>query len=173
MGLEGAMPETIDPDQIGPRADRIRSEEVLHLLGQRAIALRPSKHLIFHALRSLPKHPNGMRFVALDAAGVELVERTYYSVGGGFVVGESTSSDLPPVPMREEGVPHPFTTAAELLAQCGRRRASISALMLDNLAGDAGLRCPRLPARGRPARGPEIEAASPFAPPPARQRRSG
>ena len=72
MGLEGEMPETIDPDQMGPRVDRIRSEEVLHLLGRRAIALRPSEHLIFHRLRSLPKHPNGMRFVASDAAGVEL-----------------------------------------------------------------------------------------------------
>jgi L-serine dehydratase len=132
MGLEGETPETIDPDQIGPRADRIRGEEVLHLLGRRAIALRPSEHLVFHRLRSLPKHPNGMRFVALDAVGVELLERTYYSVGGGFVVGESASSDAPPIPMREDGIPNPFTTAAELLALCGRRRASISALMLDN-----------------------------------------
>ncbi len=132
MGLEGEMPETIDPDQMGPRVDRIRSEEVLHLLGRRAIALRPSEHLIFHRLRSLPKHPNGMRFVAADADGAELLERTYYSVGGGFVVGESTSSDAPPVPTHEDGVPNPFTTAAELLAQCGRRRASISALILEN-----------------------------------------
>jgi L-serine dehydratase len=34
LGLEGEMPETIDPDQIDPRAGRIGSEEVLHL-GQR------------------------------------------------------------------------------------------------------------------------------------------
>jgi L-serine dehydratase len=132
LGLEGEVPEAIDPDQIASRVDRIRVEEVVHLLGRRAIALRPSEHLIFHSLRSLPKHPNGMRFAASDATGTELLERTYYSVGGGFVAGEATGTDAPPVPMRDDGVPHPFTTAAELLAQCGRRRTSISALMLDN-----------------------------------------
>jgi L-serine dehydratase len=132
MGLEGAEPETIDPGVIAERVERIRVEETLRLLGRHAIAFRPSEQLVFHRLRSLPKHPNGMRFVASDGAGDELMERTYYSVGGGFVVGEATSTDAPPMPMHEENVPNPFTTAAELLALCARRRVSISTLMLEN-----------------------------------------
>ena len=45
-----------------------------------------------------------MRFAALDAAGVELSARTYYSVGGGFVLGEDEAgrpaiiADPTPVP---------------------------------------------------------------------------
>jgi L-serine dehydratase len=132
MGLEGAEPETIDPDAIAERVERIRVEETLRLLGRHPIAFRPSEQLVFHRLRSLPKHPNGMRFVASDGAGDELMERTYYSVGGGFVVGEATSTDAPPLPMHEENVPNPFTTATELLALCARRGASISTLMLEN-----------------------------------------
>jgi L-serine dehydratase len=132
MGLEGEQPETIVPDQVGARVERVRIEETLLVLGRHEIPLRPSEHLVFHRLRSLPKHPNGMRFVAYDGAGTELVERRYYSVGGGFVVGENSSSDAPPMRVRDEGVAHPFTTAAELLVECTRTGESISALMLDN-----------------------------------------
>ena len=87
---------------------------------------------MFHRLHSLPKHPNGMRFTALGEGGAEIAQRTYYSVGGGFVVGESTSADAPPVPTHEERVPHPFTTGAELLALCGSRGLSLSTLILEN-----------------------------------------
>ena len=132
LGLEGAEPSTLEPDDVAPRVERIRAAETLRLLACREIAFARPRDLVFHRLRSLPKHPNGMRFRATDAGGAELLERTYYSVGGGFVVGEATSSDAPPLPMREGGVPHPFTSGAELLAQCTRRAASISTLMLEN-----------------------------------------
>jgi L-serine dehydratase len=132
LGLEGEEPEKIDPDVVASRVERIRSEESLQLLGRRAVPFRPGEHIVFHRLQSLPKHPNGMRFVALDAAGAEIAERTYYSVGGGFVVGEATSGDAPPVPMHDEKVPLPFTTAAELLTSCASRGLSISTLVLAN-----------------------------------------
>jgi L-serine dehydratase len=77
-------------------------------------------------------HPNGMRFAALDASGAEIAARTYYSVGGGFVVGERTSADAPPVATHAEQVPHPFTTGAELLARCAQQGLSISTLVLQN-----------------------------------------
>jgi L-serine dehydratase len=131
LGLEGEEPEAIAPDDIGPRAARVFAEGNVRLLGRREVALG-ADDLVFHRLRSLPKHPNGMRFVAWDAAGGMLVERHYYSVGGGFVVGETTSSEAPPVRVREEGVRNPFTTAQELLAQCARRGISIGTLMLEN-----------------------------------------
>jgi L-serine dehydratase len=132
VGLEGAEPETIDPDTIAPRVARIAAEGTLQLLGRQAVALRPAEDLVFHRLVALPKHPNAMRFVAYDAAGGPLTERTYYSVGGGFVVGEAASADAPPVPVRAEDVPNPFTSGAELLALAARRGASIADLVLEN-----------------------------------------
>jgi L-serine dehydratase len=132
LGLEGEEPETVDVDAVPARVARVRAEEKVRLLGRREVAFHPAEDLVFHKLRSLPKHPNGMVFAALDAAGEPLLDRTYYSVGGGFVVGDATSSDAPPMPMHEERVPHPFTSAAELLACCGSGGLSISTLMLDN-----------------------------------------
>jgi L-serine dehydratase len=132
LGLEGAEPETVDPDELSRGAERIAAEGRLTLLGGRTIDFRPAEHLVFHKLRSLPKHPNGMGFTAFDGAGAEIDQRNYYSVGGGFVVGEQTSADAPAVPTHEERVPHPFTTGAELLGVCASNGLSISTVMLDN-----------------------------------------
>jgi L-serine dehydratase len=132
VGLEGTEPETIDPDSVPGRVERVTSEGRLSLLGRCDIAFRLQEHLIFHRLRSLPKHPNAMSFVARDAAGATLAERRYYSVGGGVVVGDATSADAPPLPVRAEPVANPFTTGAELLARCASRGLSVSSLMLQN-----------------------------------------
>jgi L-serine dehydratase len=146
VGLEGEEPERIDPDTISERVGRVRSEGRIALLGRHSVDFRPdgaspASHgrghdvdddLVFHRLRSLPMHPNGMCFTALDAGSAEIASRTYYSVGGGFVVGEGTSADAPPVVMHAEAVPHPFTTGAELLGRCAQQGLSISTLVLQN-----------------------------------------
>jgi L-serine dehydratase len=84
-----------------------------------------------HRRRSLPAHPNGMTFAAYDAAGAELSFRTYYSVGGGFVVDEeATGADR--VVVDETPLRFPFTTGAELVAVCEREGLSVSEVMLAN-----------------------------------------
>ncbi len=132
LGLEGAEPEKVDPDTLAPRVERIRDERTLRLLGRREIPFRREEHLAFHALRSLPKHANGMLFTARGAGEVEIARRTYYSVGGGFVVGDATDSHAPVLPAQKDGPPHPFATGAELLSRCASRGLSISSLMLEN-----------------------------------------
>ncbi|RYE83244.1 MAG: L-serine ammonia-lyase, partial [Myxococcales bacterium] len=66
----------------------------------------------------------------LDAAGAELLSRVYYSVGGGFVIGDPTTTV--PAPRPSVPLPHPFTTGAELLARCRETGLSVSTLMLEN-----------------------------------------
>ena len=69
--------------------------------------------------RSLPFHANGMRFEAFDEAGAPLVERSYYSVGGGLVVSDEVAADgsrQKVVAPDATVLPHPFRSAAELLA---------------------------------------------------------
>ena len=116
LGLEGAEPDKLDPDVIAQRVEGIRAAATLRLLGRHAIAFRPDEDVRFHALRSLPKHPNGMTFTASRADGSVLAQRTYYSVGGGFVVDDSIEAAPPGASMP---VPRRFTTGAELLALCG------------------------------------------------------
>jgi L-serine dehydratase len=129
LGLEGEAPETVDPDSIAPRVERVLRTGRVRLAGACEVTLSPIR---FRGDETLPMHPNGMTFAALDARGDEVLGRRYYSVGGGFVVGEATSPDDLAVPTRSERVPHPFTTGAELLALCGARGLSVGALMLEN-----------------------------------------
>jgi L-serine dehydratase len=60
----------------------------------------------------LPRHPNAMRFEALDALGKPFSVWTAYSVGGGTIVGEEESGS------REEEDMYPHRTMAEVLAWC-------------------------------------------------------
>src|SRR5688572_21920396 len=80
MGLEGHMPNSIDPDVIPATLARIREQKKLNLLGRHAIAFDEKTDLVFNKRQKLPFHTNGMRFTAFDAAGAEIATREYYSV---------------------------------------------------------------------------------------------
>ncbi len=131
LGLEGADPETVDIEHAYGRVDAIRREGSLLLGGDHRIDFSVEKDLVLYLRRSLPGHPNGMRFTAYDAAGGELRTREYYSVGGGFVVdGHDVEADA--LPSEDLRLPAPFTTAAELLEGCRISGRSIAELMLAN-----------------------------------------
>jgi L-serine dehydratase len=84
-----------------------------------------------HRRKSLPAHPNGMTFAAFDEDDVQIDFRTYYSVGGGFVVDEvATGADR--VVVDDTPLKFPFSTGQELLEICERERMSISDVMLAN-----------------------------------------
>ncbi|MGH7436287.1 MAG: L-serine ammonia-lyase, partial [Polyangiaceae bacterium] len=131
MGLEGEQAEELEPDTIPARLDAIRTSGAVRVLGVHPVAF-DADDVVFHRLRSLPKHPNGMTFTAFDGEGRELLVRNYYSVGGGFVIGEATPSEAPAIPVRGEQVAHPFSSATELLKLCHEREKSVSALVLEN-----------------------------------------
>jgi L-serine dehydratase len=131
LGLEGELPEAIDPDTIEARLADIRARGTLRVLGEHPIIFAEREHLVFHRRESLPFHPNGMRFAAFGADAVELVRKQYYSVGGGFVVDErAAGADR----IREDDrvLPHPFATAEELLQRCRDAGLPISGVMMQN-----------------------------------------
>ncbi len=130
LGLEGETPEGVDPTIVPDRLARIRVEGRLVLLGLKAIEFQEKKHLTFQR-KSLPFHPNGMRFTAFTAADQALLSRVYYSVGGGFVVNEEAAG-LDRIQADQTQLPYPFKSAAELLTLCRDHRLSISQLMLEN-----------------------------------------
>jgi L-serine dehydratase len=129
LGLEGEQPDQIDPDTVEPRLTRIRTDETIRLLGTREIPFNEKQDLIFRR-RSLPYHPNGMVFAALDPQGNELIQKSYYSIGGGFVVDEESAG----ASQTQDDVmlPYPFDNAAQLLELCEAHQLSISQLMLEN-----------------------------------------
>ncbi|GHH80641.1 L-serine dehydratase [Streptomyces sulfonofaciens] len=131
LGLEGLSPRTVDVDGAGERVERIRTERRIRLLGSHEIAFAPDEDLVLHRRRALPGHANGMTLWARDAAGGVLLEKTYYSVGGGFVVDESAMG-TDRIQLDDTVLKYPFRTGEELLRLTRETGLSISSLMLEN-----------------------------------------
>jgi L-serine dehydratase len=129
-GLEGALPESVDPDQLEETVRRIRATGRIRLLSEHEIAFDEPMQLLFMQHERLPRHSNGMRFTALGAGRRVLREEDYYSIGGGFVVhGDEAEAAGPherPPP------PYPFGSGTELLALCREHGLEIFELVLAN-----------------------------------------
>jgi len=131
MGLEGHLPNEIDPDVIPGTLERIRGTKTIRLLGRHEIPFDEKQDLIMNKRQKLPYHTNGMRFTAYDAGGAVLATRDYYSVGGGFVVNQDEAAEDRIVADTTE-LAHPFHSGAELLAQSESSGLSIAQLMFAN-----------------------------------------
>lgn len=130
LGLEGERPESVAIEAIEPRLHEIRRSGELRLLGGHPVAFSERQHLLFRRT-SLPYHPNGMRFAAMNGDGQTISAHSYYSVGGGFVVNESATG-ASRVMEDDTVLPFPFDTGDELLEICRSRHFSISQVMMEN-----------------------------------------
>ncbi|MGH3437785.1 MAG: L-serine ammonia-lyase [Sciscionella sp.] len=131
LGLLGETPELVDPDAASNTLAEIRARHRLRLGGEHEIRFVEDEHLTMHRRKSLPGHPNGMRFAAYDEHGDQLTVRTYYSVGGGFVIDE-TASGTDRIQLDDRPLAYPFGTTAELLAHTRAQDAPISTIALAN-----------------------------------------
>ena len=130
-GLEGEDPETVDT-AVGPtRAAEITTTGRIRLAGSHEIAFDGDEDLILHRRKSLPFHPNGMTFTAWDRDGRVLSERTYYSIGGGFVLDDDGTGE-PRITTDPTPIPYPFRTGADLLQICVEEDLRISDVALAN-----------------------------------------
>jgi L-serine dehydratase len=130
LGLQGEDPETVDTATVAARVAAVRACGRVRLLGEYEVALA-GDDLVLHRRRSLPYHPNGMWFLAYDQAGELVISRTFYSVGGGFVVDEAAAG-ADRVRADSTAVRYPFTSAADLLARCEESGLPVSGVMLAN-----------------------------------------
>ncbi len=133
LGLLGEVPDTVDPRSVAGKIDRVRNEHRLTLGGEREITFNPQADLILNGRVSLPFHPNGMTLTAFDGSGEELGRKSYYSIGGGFVVDEESAA-ADELPSESVQLPYPFSTGAELVAACEESGLSWSGLILANEA---------------------------------------
>ena len=133
LGLEGNTPEEVDVDAVSDRVEHIRMTKSLMLPGGRRIPFDLTSDLLFHRRESLPEHPNGMRFIARDAQNSELLAKTYFSVGGGFVVGDQTAATDNLMPAAQT-LPFPYRSGDDLLRLARESQLSISEMTLRNEA---------------------------------------
>ncbi|MFA3839542.1 L-serine ammonia-lyase [Streptomyces aureus] len=130
LGLEGEDPATVDTAGADDRVARAAAQGTLLLGGSVKVPFDRDRDVVLHRFRSLPGHPNGMVFRAWSAGAV-LRERTYYSVGGGFVL-DDTAEGLTRITHDDSALQFPFSTADELLTICRQEELSVSDVMLAN-----------------------------------------
>ena len=129
-GLEGQDPEVVDTRTAPARAVEIKQSRRLRLGGVRELDFDADDDLLLYRRRSLPFHPNGMTFTGY--AGDEVLQsRTYYSIGGGFILADD-GSGRPALRPDPTPVPYPFSTGDELLDACRETGLPISGVMLAN-----------------------------------------
>ncbi len=126
LGLLGEKPDQLDPDQVPALVGAVAARKILSLPDGRIIAFDPIRDIVFNRA-VLPRHPNAMRCTA-HSAQAEFA-RTYYSVGGGFIIAED---DGAPGGADAALMPYPFTTSAELLGMAAAASLSIADLQRRN-----------------------------------------
>ena len=123
LGLDGADPQTVDPDIMDDRLREIRSSREIRLAGDadtpvtcgfEDIILRPA------VVRTI--HTNAVTFVGATRDGGEF-KRTYYSIGGGFI---RTEDEVPALDeLHGEWL---FSSGEELITRAEENDAAISAV---------------------------------------------
>lgn len=146
LGLLGFAPDTIDPDAAEAADARLAGTQRIAHDGLPGFAFDPETDLIFDYGPALPGHANGLILWSLDDHGEKLTTRTYYSIGGGFVVDateiEQTHEGGLGEMRRDLGVPYPFGNAAEMLAMGDAHGLTIAQMKRANelvLRGEAEL----------------------------------
>jgi len=140
LGLLGFVPDTLDPEEAERRLAALAETGTIDVPGIGPLGFDPAKGVVFDYGPPLAGHANGMVLKAFDASGNLHLTETYYSIGGGFVLTERQ--------MRTEAMkgddaqvdrPHPFATAAEMLAMGDASGLSIAAMKRANeTAGGLG-----------------------------------
>ncbi|HEY2471365.1 MAG TPA: L-serine ammonia-lyase [Terracidiphilus sp.] len=128
LGLCGEEPHIVNPITSGVVLRKIRETGTLEVLGEHAIAFSESDDIIFHLEKQLPLHTNGMRFTSYKADGEIAWADNFYSIGGGFILGENE----PAAPAAVTPVPHEFHNGDELLRLGKQRELPIWRVVLEN-----------------------------------------
>ncbi|KKB76948.1 serine dehydratase [Devosia soli] len=132
LGLAGENPRDVDPDRMDAIIAEIRDSGRVTPPGHPSYRFRPAVDLVLDTSTPLPGHPNGMQFCAWDTDGQLLLRRSYFSIGGGFVLSSDELAALKDAPAIPHDVPWPFANAAEMLDMAKRSGLSIAAMKRAN-----------------------------------------
>ncbi|WP_054180611.1 L-serine ammonia-lyase [Trabulsiella odontotermitis] len=128
MGLAGNRPDTVDIDAIPTFIRDVQTRSRLLLAQGRKEVDFPADDGMRFRNDNLPLHENGMTIHAY-AGDNEIYTKTYYSVGGGFIVDEEHfGKDV----VGAVDVPYPFKSAKEMLDYCKETGLSLSGMVMKN-----------------------------------------
>ncbi|WP_295799264.1 L-serine ammonia-lyase [uncultured Microbulbifer sp.] len=128
MGLLGEAPDTIDVNTIEDKLADIAAQQCLALGGSHSVQFEQERDLLFHKEEFLPQHSNGMTCRAFAGDNL-LFERSYFSIGGGFVLSEEDFKHKEEI---ATVLPYDFSSAQELMEICEQRGWTIAELAMEN-----------------------------------------
>ena len=134
LGLSGETPENIPVDSIESILADVVASQKISLAGTHIVNFPKDNAIIYHRRKTLPAHANGMTIYAYKSDQL-LLERTYYSIGGGFIVEASDFEKEKDKALSLHSSierPHIFSTADELLKEAEHHGLSISTIMMNN-----------------------------------------
>jgi L-serine dehydratase len=115
LGLAGFAPDTYDHEKAEAVLAEIAATGTVTPPGLPTMIFRPETDLVFDYGHSLPGHANGMILMATDAQGDVILQETYYSIGGGFVLTDAEHTGADKKAAAPSGIPYPFENAAVML----------------------------------------------------------
>ena len=116
LGLAGFVPATYDAEKAEATLAAIKASHSITAPGLPPLKFDPGRDLAFDYGPALPGHANGMILKAKDAQGDVILQETYYSIGGGFVLTAAELAEAGGSKAKARAnVPYPFETAAEML----------------------------------------------------------
>ncbi len=130
LGLIGNTPEKIDIEVAKESFSYVLKYKKINLLEKKIIDFDFQKDIILYANKFLYFHPNGVKLYMYDKNKKLLLEKTYYSIGGGSILDEDDIKDV----ASDENInlPFEFNSAKELLDKCRKNSFKISTLMMEN-----------------------------------------
>ena len=131
LGLMGETPQGVDPEQVDAKLAEAELDGVIKLLGTQEVPFSAKTGLRWHRGSSLPEHPNGMRF-SLKLADGSVIERVFYSVGGGFIHAAGEAQARQGAGGSQAPIPYPFATMNQLLAHGKASGLSIPRMLRAN-----------------------------------------
>ncbi|MEJ5218481.1 L-serine ammonia-lyase [Cognatishimia sp. D5M38] len=131
LGLAGFLPDTYDHEKAETALTQIHQRHEISPVSLGTLKFNPKEDLHFDFGPALPGHANGMILMATDNQGDVILQETFYSIGGGFVV---TEDELTAGKATDEGdpVPYPFKSAAEMLQMAETSGKSIADMKRSN-----------------------------------------
>ncbi|MEQ9217126.1 MAG: L-serine ammonia-lyase [Cyclobacteriaceae bacterium] len=126
-GLTGCDPGTVGIEALPGILDEVEKNNQITLAGRFRTAFHPKESIVFHPNETLKFHPNGLRFQAIDSNENILRSKTYFSVGGGFVVEEGEE-----LVFNEKPFPYPIEKASDLKKYCDQDSSSIADMVYQN-----------------------------------------
>jgi L-serine dehydratase len=133
LGLAGFEPQTYDANRAEAVLAAIHETKTIDAPDLGLLHFDPATDLVFDYGPNLPGHANGMVIRATDAQGDVILQETYYSIGGGFVLTEAEHAAAGEAKANaRSNVPFPFQNGAEMMEMAKSSNLTIAQMKRRN-----------------------------------------